>query len=43
MDTQLFPVLTYGCHVWNMARPTTINLISQAYRREIRRRLDMNN
>ena len=39
MDAALFPVLTYGSHLWDLSRSTIAQNVNQAYRKGIRRGL----
>ena len=41
MQSQLFPVLAYGSHLWNFERSIVETSINTAYRKGIRRRLGM--
>ena len=43
MDAALFPVLTYGSHLWDLSRSTIAQSVNQAYRKGIRRGLCMRN
>ena len=38
-DTQLFPVLSYGCHLWNMKNSSLITTVNTAFRKGIRKGL----
>ena len=41
VDSQLFPILTYGSQLWDISRSSTAKLLDQAYRKGIRRGLGM--
>ena len=41
MESQLFPVLAYGSHLWNFERSIVETSVNTAYRKGIRRGLDM--
>ena len=41
MDVQLFPVLSYGSHLWNFEYGSVTRAVNKAYRKGIRRGLGM--
>ena len=41
MECQLFPVLAYGCHLWNFERSSLVTSVNTAYRKGVRRGLGM--
>ena len=41
MDRQLFPILSYGCHLWDLSRHDVRNAINRGLRRGIRKGLGM--
>ena len=41
MECQLFPVLAYGCHLWNFEKSSLVTSVNTAYRKGVRRGLGM--
>ena len=37
VEVQLFPILSYGSHLWNLEKKTVSNLVDVSYRKGIRR------
>ena len=41
VDVQLFPVLSYGSHMWNMGSASNVRMLNAAFREGVRRGLGM--
>ena len=41
IDRQLFPIMSYGCHLWDLDRTDVKRTINKALRKGVRKRLGM--
>ena len=41
VEVQLFPILSYGCHMWELEKSSDVKMLNTAFRKGIRRGLGM--